>query len=49
MSFLRHGRGGGILKELFLRSDVINLLPSGNNVIVHVKGMAGTTTFEGYE
>ena len=33
----------------FNRADVINLLPSGNNVIVHVKGMVGTTTFEGFD
>jgi len=43
--------GGAVayLKNYSLRSDVINLLPSGNNVIVHVKGMAGTTTFEGFK
>jgi len=33
----------------FKRDDVINLLPNGDNVIVHVKGLVGTTTFEGFD
>lgn len=37
----------------FKRSDVINLLPNGDNVAVHVTGIAGATTgattFEGVD
>ena len=33
----------------FNRSSVINILPNGDNVIVHVTGMVGTTTFEGVD
>ncbi len=33
----------------FKRSSVINILPNGDNVIVHVTGMVGTTTFEGVD
>ncbi|MBI5676858.1 MAG: hypothetical protein HZC48_13745 [Nitrospirae bacterium] len=33
----------------FNRTNIINLLPAGDNVIVHVKGIAGTTTFEGFD
>jgi len=33
----------------FKRADVINLLPSGDNVQVLVTGTVGTTTFEGVD
>lgn len=33
----------------FKRADVINLLPNGDNIIVHVKGIVGTKTFEGFD
>jgi subtilase family serine protease len=33
----------------FKRSDVINLLPDGNSVPVHVTGKVGSTTFEGID
>lgn len=33
----------------FRRSDVINVLPEGDNVLVHVTGTVGTTTFEGVD
>ncbi len=33
----------------FRRSDVINILPNGDSVRVHVTGKAGTTTFEGVD
>ena len=31
----------------FKRSDVIKLLPNGDQVTVHVRRKVGTTTFEG--
>ncbi len=33
----------------FRRSDVINLLSVGDNVIVHVTGTVGSTPFEGVD
>ncbi len=33
----------------FKRRDVIDILPEGDNVIVHVTGMAGATPFEGVD
>ena len=33
----------------FDRNAVINILPLGNNVPVHVTGTVGTTTFEGVD
>jgi hypothetical protein len=33
----------------FKRSDVINLLPNGENVLVHVTGKVGAVTFEGVD
>jgi len=33
----------------FKRSDVINLLLNGEQVIVHVSGKVGTTTFDGVD
>lgn len=37
------------LKVKFKRSDVINLLPNGDNVQVLVTGTVGTITFEGVD
>jgi large repetitive protein len=37
------------LKVKFRRSDVINVLPAGDNVLVHVSGTVGTVTFEGVD
>jgi hypothetical protein len=33
----------------FKRSDVIAVLPNGDNVVAHVTGKVGTTTFEGVD
>ena len=33
----------------FNRNSVINLLPNGDNVAVHVTGTVGSTTFEGVD
>jgi hypothetical protein len=33
----------------FKRTDVIDLLPNGDNVIVHVNGTAGDVDFEGVD
>jgi hypothetical protein len=37
------------LKVKFKRADVINLLPEGDNVFVHVTGTVGTIAFEGVD
>jgi large repetitive protein len=37
------------LKVKFRRSDVINILPAGDNVMVHVSGIVGTVTFDGVD
>ena len=45
-----HDRNG--IQDLmvkFKRADVINLLPNGDNVLVHVTGTVGTVTFEGVD
>ncbi len=36
-------------KVKFKRSDVINILPVGDSVIVHVTGNVGSITFEGID
>jgi hypothetical protein len=33
----------------FKRADVINILPNGDNVLVHVSGTVGTVTFDGVD
>jgi hypothetical protein len=37
------------LKVKFNRNSVINILPEGDNVLVHVTGTVGTVTFEGVD
>ena len=37
------------LKVKFNRNSVINILPEGDNIFVHITGAVGTVTFEGVD